>query len=188
MEISKHLVAALNIVTFFLSIPILGAGIWLASHHHTDCMRFLQGPVITIGLLMLLISIAGFVGAYLRITWLLWVYLLVMFLLIVLLFCFTVFSFAVTNKGAGEALSGKGYEDYRLGDYSTWLQRRVKSAHNWSRIKSCISDARVCDSLKVYKLAEDFYKAELSSVQVNSKLLFCHCKHVRAEVCVCAWY
>lgn len=165
MELSKHLVAALNLITFTLSIPILGAGIWLASNHHTDCVRFLQGPVIAIGLFMLLISIAGFVGAYLRITWLLWVYLLVMFLLIVLLFCFTVFSFAVTNKGAGEVLSGKGYKDYRLGDYSTWLQRRVRSSQNWNHIKNCIADAHVCDSLKVYTLASDFYKAELSSVQ-----------------------
>ncbi|KAH7285416.1 hypothetical protein KP509_33G027300 [Ceratopteris richardii] len=165
MELSRHLIAILNAITFVLSIPILGAGIWLAGRHHTDCIRFLQGPVIVIGLFVMLSSIAGFAGSYLRIRWLLWIYLAVMFLLIVLLFCFTVFSFSVTNKGAGEALSGKGYKDYKLGDYSTWLQRKVRSSNNWNPIKSCIKDAHICESLGKYKIASDFYEAELSSVQ-----------------------
>lgn len=70
-----------------------------------------------------------------------------MFVLIVLLFCFTIFAFVVTNKGAGEVVSGRGYKEYRLGDYSNWLQKRVGNGKNWRRIRSCLEDSKVCKSL-----------------------------------------
>ncbi|KAI7989048.1 Tetraspanin-8 [Camellia lanceoleosa] len=91
--------------------------------------------------------IPGLVGSCYRVSLLLWVYLLAMFLLIVILFCFTIFAFVVTNKGVGEVVSGKGYKEYRLGDYSNWLQKRVNSTKNWNKIKSCLQDSKVCKSL-----------------------------------------
>ena len=48
-----------------------------------------------------------------------------MFLLILGLFILTIFTFAVTGKGGGEALPGKEYKEYRLGDYSKWLRKSV---------------------------------------------------------------
>lgn len=93
-----------------------------------------------------------------------------MFVLIVLLFCFTIFAFVVTNKGAGEKLSGKGYKEYKLGDYSSWLQRRVNSDKNWNRIKSCLQDSKVCKSMiddgATAPPIEQFYKEHLSAIQV----------------------
>nr|DAD48845.1 TPA_asm: hypothetical protein HUJ06_018782 [Nelumbo nucifera] len=53
-----------------------------------------------------------------------------MFLFIILLLCFTIFAFVVINKGAGKVLSGKGYKDYKLGNYSDRLQKRVNNNKN----------------------------------------------------------
>ncbi|KAG6382781.1 hypothetical protein SASPL_157510 [Salvia splendens] len=165
MRVSNNLVGILNLVTLLLSIPIIGGGIWLSKQANTECERFLDKPVIVLGVFVLLVSIAGLVGSCCRVTWLLWVYLLVMFLLILLLFCFTIFAFVVTNKGAGQALSDKGYKEYRLGDYSNWLQNRVND--NWGKIRSCLEDSKICQKLLTDNStpAADFYKEHLSSLQ-----------------------
>ncbi|GAB2246923.1 hypothetical protein Droror1_Dr00006805 [Drosera rotundifolia] len=167
MRFSNNLVGLLNLLTLILSIPILGGGIWLSHRAHTDCEKFLEKPIIAIGVILLLISLAGLIGSCCRVNFLLWVYLLVMFLLIVLLFCFTVFAFVVTNKGAGEALDGKGYKEYRLGDYSHWLQKRVTNAKNWDRIRSCLVDGKVCKSLEneTQTTVAEFYAKNLSPIQ-----------------------
>jgi len=124
--------------------------------------------VIAIGVFLMLVSIAGLIGACCRVSWLLWVYLLAMFLLILLLFCFTVFAFVVTNKGVGEVVSNRGYKEYRLGDYSHWLQKRVDNTANWKKIRSCIMDAKVCQSLaddSKSKVAATFFQENLSPIQ-----------------------
>ncbi|KAF3339202.1 tetraspanin-8-like protein [Carex littledalei] len=167
-RISNNLVGILNFLTFLLSIPILAGGIWLKTHstQATECEKFLQGPLIAIGVFLLLVSLAGLIGACCRVTWLLWVYLFVMFFLILLLFCFTIFAFVVTNKGAGEVVSGRGYKEYRLGDYSDWLQKRVNSTKNWSKIRSCLIDSKVCQSLEEKNESyAEFYQEHLSPVQ-----------------------
>ncbi|XP_057967110.1 tetraspanin-8-like [Malania oleifera] len=167
-RVSNNLIGILNFITFLLSVPILGAGIWLANRASTDCEKFLEKPVIVLGVFLMVVSLAGLVGACCRVSWLLWFYLLVMFLLIVLLFCFTIFAFVVTNKGAGEVLSGKGYKEYRLGEYSNWLQDRVNNGKNWNRIKSCLHDSKVCQSMAngvANDTVQQFYLEHLSSIQ-----------------------
>lgn len=115
----------------------------------------------------MLVSIAGLIGACCRVNWLLWVYLLVMFLLILILFCFTIFAFVVTNKGAGDAVGGRGYKEYRLGDYSNWLQKRVESNKNWNRIRSCLIDGKVCQKLsqETNTASTEFFAKHLSPIE-----------------------
>jgi hypothetical protein len=98
-------------------------GVWLHKQANTECERWLEKPIIALGVFLLIVSLMGLIGACCRVSWLLWFYLLFMFLLILLLFVFTIFAFIVTNEGAGEKLSNKGYKEYRLGDYSNWLQK-----------------------------------------------------------------
>ncbi|RLN33905.1 senescence-associated protein [Panicum miliaceum] len=166
-RLSNNLIGILNFVTFLLSVPILGAGIWLGHRADgTECERFLSAPVIAVGVFLLAVSLAGLVGACCRVTWLLWVYLLAMFVLIVAAFCLTVFAFAVTNRGAGEAVSDRGYKEYRLGDYSNWLQRRVESTKNWNRIRSCLQDSKVCKSMQEKRATfADFMRSDLSPIE-----------------------
>lgn len=108
VKFSNSLVGFLNLLILLLSIPVLGGGIWLSHRASTDCEKFLQKPVIALGVFLLVVSLAGLVGACCRQSCLLWVYLLVMFVLILLLFCFTIFAFVVTNKGVGQVVSGRG--------------------------------------------------------------------------------
>ncbi|XP_057514263.1 tetraspanin-7-like [Actinidia eriantha] len=167
-RLSNNLIGILNFVTFLLSIPILWAGIWLSRQATTECERFLEKPVIVLGVFLMVASILGLVGACCRVSLLLWLYLLLMFLLILVLFCFTIFAFVVTNKGAGEVVSDKGYKEYRLGDYSDWLQKRVNSTKNWNKIRSCLIDSKVCKSLiddGSNTPVETFYKKRLSAIQ-----------------------
>ncbi len=157
----------LNFITLVLSLPIIGVGIWLAKQHDTVCVRFLEWPVIIIGIFIFVVSLAGMLGAWCRVSFLSWLYLFVMFVLILLLLAFTIFAFVVTNAGAGQAVSGKGFKEYHLGNYSTWLQKRVDKPSSWDKIRSCLSDAKVCNSLdKDYPTLTQFDAASLSPVEV----------------------
>ena len=170
VRLSNNLVGLLNFLTFVLSIPILVGGIWLSRQSNSECERFLEKPIIVLGVFLMVVSLAGLIGACCRVSWLLWGYLLVMFLLILLLTVFTIFAFAVTNKGAGEVVSGRGYKEYRLGDYSNWLQKRVRNTKNWNKIKSCLSDSKVCSSFAdkyVNDNFQQFYAEHLSALQVS---------------------
>ena len=147
MGLSNILVGILNFITFLLSWLIIGTGIWLGKQPHTECYSFLRSPLITVGIFILLVSMAGFFGAIYRISLLMWIYLIITCILIILLFIFTVLAFVVTNKSIGSAVGNKGYGEYKLGDYSTWLRRRVEKDSNWRLIRSCLIEARLCDHL-----------------------------------------
>ncbi|KAF2584083.1 hypothetical protein F2Q70_00034222 [Brassica cretica] len=166
---SNSLVGILNFFVFLLSIPILSSGIWLSLHGNTQCERFLDKPMIALGAFLMVVAIAGVVGSCCRVTWLLWFYLCVMFLLIVIVFCFTIFAFLVTNKGSGETIPGKAYKEYRLGDYSEWLQKRVNDNHHWKNIRSCLYDDKFCNRLEIfsdiYRNASAFSKKDLNSLE-----------------------
>lgn len=167
MGFSNVLTGVLNFITLVLSIPIIAFGVWLAHKHDTVCVRFLQWPIIIIGVFILLISLAGMIGAFCGNKVLLWIYLFVMFLLILLLFIFTIFAFVVTNAGAGQAVSGKGFKEYKLGDYSNWLQKRVENPSYWAKIHSCLSDGKWCDSLnKTVTTESQFNNASLTPIEV----------------------
>lgn len=179
MRASNHLIGLLNFITFLLSIPILGGGIWLSSRaNSTDCIRFLQWPLIVIGVAIMVISLAGFAGACYRNTFLLWFYLFCMFFIIIALIFFIVFAYAVTDKGGGQSVSNRGYLDYYLQDYSGWLEKRVASDSYWRKISSCIRDSKVCKKMAVTingvpETESMFYLRKLNSIQVKLKPIFC---------------
>nr|CAB3471038.1 unnamed protein product [Digitaria exilis] len=164
---SNGLLGLLNACVLVLAVVALGGGAWLSHRASTDCERFLERPVIALGVLLLALSLAGLAGALCRASCLLWLYLVALFLLIVLLFAFTIFAFVVTNRGAGWAVSGRGYKEYRLGEYSTWLQRRVENSENWAKIRSCLQDGKVCEKLGAKKeTVTQFVNSNLSPIQL----------------------
>ncbi|KAJ9141207.1 hypothetical protein P3X46_031773 [Hevea brasiliensis] len=154
-RLSNNLIGILNFLTFLLSIPIL-MRIWLRNHGTSECEKFFDTPVIIIGVFLMVVSLAGLIGACCRVSWLLWLYLFVMFLLIVLLFCFTIFAFVVTNKGAGKVVSERGYKEYRLVITQTGCRR------------GCLIDGKVCSDFNEKYLNDSvtkLYTEHLSAVQ-----------------------
>ncbi|KAJ4979266.1 hypothetical protein NE237_010046 [Protea cynaroides] len=171
MRFTNSLIGMINFLTFLLSIPILGGGIWLSSKANTtDCMRFLQWPLIIIGISIMVVSLAGFAGACYRNTSLLWFYLVAMFCIIAALIGFIIFAYGVTDKGSGRSVLNRGYLDYYLSDYSGWLKDRVDQDSYWSKISSCIRDSHVCANMGleingVPESADMFYYRNLSPIQ-----------------------
>ncbi|KAJ8422800.1 hypothetical protein Cgig2_024568 [Carnegiea gigantea] len=171
MRTSNHLIGAVNFLTFLLSIPILAEGIWLSSRANTtDCMRFLQWPLIVIGAALMVVSLAGFAGACYRNTFLMYLYMWAMFFILVALIGFVVFAFAVTDKGSGRPVLNRAYSEYYLGDFSGWLERRVSDESYWVKISSCIRDSKVCGKMGreingIPETADMFYSRKLSPIQ-----------------------
>ncbi|XP_030447836.1 tetraspanin-3-like [Syzygium oleosum] len=171
MRASNHLIGLLNFLTFLLSIPILGGGIWLSSRaNSTDCMRFLQWPLIVIGVAIMVISLAGFAGACYRNTFLMRLYLFCMFFVIAALIGFIIFAYAVTDKGSGQPVPNRAYRDYYLQDYSGWLEERVASDSYWGKISSCIKDSKACKKMAVTvngisETESMFYSRKLNPIQ-----------------------
>lgn len=166
MPLSNNVIGAINFIALLLSIPIIGAGIWLASQQDNSCVKLLQYPVIILGVLTLVVAIVGLVGAFWRVPWLLIFYLVAMLALIVLLCCLVVFVYMVTDKGSGHVEPSRTYLEYRLEDYSGWLRRRVQRSYKWDRIKFCLSSSSFCAELnQTYSMAQDFFNAHLTPLQ-----------------------
>ncbi|QCD88267.1 tetraspanin-3 [Vigna unguiculata] len=171
MRTSNHLIGVLNFLTFLLSVPILGGGIWLSSRaNNTDCLKFLQWPLIIIGVSIMVVSLAGFAGACYRNTFLMRLYLVVMFVVIAVLIGFIIFAYVVTDKGSGRRVMNRAYSEYYLEDYSGWLEERVASDSYWGKIGSCIRDSHVCARMGrtingVPETAEMFYLRHLTPIQ-----------------------
>nr|GMD89742.1 Tetraspanin-6 [Ipomoea batatas] len=58
---SNTVICFLNLLTLLASIPIIGAGLWMA-RSSTTCEKFLQTPLLVIGFVILIVSLAGFIG------------------------------------------------------------------------------------------------------------------------------
>ena len=171
------LLGIVNFVTFLISIPILGGGIWLASRANTtDCISFLQWPIIVIGLTVMVVSLMGFAGACYRQTWLLRLYLFAMFFIVVALLFFIVFAFAVTDRGNGQVVMNRRFLEYQLSDYNGWLKNRVVDPQYWTKISACLRDNHACSGMRrvvrnpntgmpTLETADMFYARDLSPIQ-----------------------
>ncbi|XP_059639512.1 tetraspanin-8 [Cornus florida] len=173
VRVSNALISIFNVLTLLLSVVAVGGSVWFYLNPGTVCQKaFLQQPLLIAGLVLLGVSLLGLAGSCWKVSWMLYVYLFVMFVAILALAGVTVFGILVTNKGVGQVISGRGFEEYRLGDYSNWLQKHVVNDKNWYKIKSCMVDAKICESLLGKgrvgaTAAADFYKAQLSATQAG---------------------
>ncbi|KAL8487968.1 hypothetical protein ACS0TY_023842 [Phlomoides rotata] len=141
-RISNGVVTGLNVLAIVLAFSAIGFSVWFQVKAESRCQRVLKRPLLIFGVALLVVSAAGMVGSWFRVSFILWVYLLMLFLLIIALITLTVFTIMVTNKRVGTAVSG----DHRLAHYSTWLQNYVINARNWDEIKSCLVGVKLCQA------------------------------------------
>ncbi|GAB4834754.1 Protein TORNADO 2 [Ancistrocladus abbreviatus] len=166
MALSNNVIGAINFVAMLLSIPIIGAGIWLTTEADNSCMKILQWPVIILGILIFVVALAGFVGGFWRVAPLLIFYLVAMLIMIILLAALVVCVYMVTLRGSGHLEPSRAYLEYHLDDFSGWLKRRVESSYKWDGIRNCLSSTDMCAELnQSYRMAQDFFNAHLTPVQ-----------------------
>ncbi|XP_072985754.1 tetraspanin-2 [Typha latifolia] len=170
MAVSNNITAFLNFLALLCSVPIIGTGIWLASKQDNECLRLARWPVVILGVLLLLVSLAGFVGAYWNRQGLLASYLFAMAALIVLLLILLVFAFVVTKPSGEYGVPGRGYAEYRVDGFSAWLRHYVADPGHWDRIRVCLGESDVCQKLSrdsPYLTADEFFLSPLSPLQTG---------------------
>nr|CAB3499215.1 unnamed protein product [Digitaria exilis] len=116
---SAFVIRWINFFTMILALLVVGFGFWMSTHND-ECRRSLTIPVIALGGVIFLISLAGFLGAWKNISCLLWTYLIMLLVVLVAIMVFTVLAFIITNTGTGHVVPGARYKEYRLQDYSSW--------------------------------------------------------------------
>ncbi|KAK1384005.1 Tetraspanin-8 [Heracleum sosnowskyi] len=165
-SVSGAVVTILNVLAMMFSLLLIGYSVWLYTHDTSLCQRLLRKPLLFIGLALFVVSLMGIIASSCRVSIVMHLYLIFMYLLILALIAFTVFVIVVTNRGVGKQISGIGFKEYRLGDYSNWLQNHVFNGKHWGSVKSCLVDAHVCSVLsgRDYN-ALNFYKHHLSPLQ-----------------------
>ncbi|KAE9464523.1 hypothetical protein C3L33_03572, partial [Rhododendron williamsianum] len=166
MAVSNNITSVLNFISLLCSIPIIASGIWLASKPDNACIHWLRWPVVFIGIAFLLVSLAGFVGAYWNKQSLLAFYLMCMAVLITALLILLVLAFIVTRPSGGYAVPGRGYQEYRLAGFSAWLRDHVVNYENWGKIRACLANSDTCAKLdREFITAEQFFSAHISPLQ-----------------------
>ncbi|KAG4910721.1 Tetraspanin-6 isoform B [Glycine soja] len=160
---SNTVIGFLNLFTLLASIPIIGAGLWMA-RSSTTCENFLQTPLLVIGFVVLVVSLAGFIGACFHVACALWLYLVVMLFLIAALMGLTIFGFGVTSKGGGVEVPGRVYKEYHLQDYSPWLRKRIQDPRYWNTIRGCILGSKTCEKLASWTPL-DYMQRDMSPIQ-----------------------
>ncbi|GJT60192.1 tetraspanin-2-like protein [Tanacetum coccineum] len=166
MAVANNIIATLNFIALLCSIPIITAGIWLASKQDNECIRWIRWPVIILGILFLLLSATGFIGAYWNKQGLLAFYLFCNAALIILGLVVLILAFVVTRPSGAYHVPGRVYEEHRLSGYSKWLRDHVTDDDAWGNIRACLGSSSVCTKMTQDSYSADqFYAKDISPLQ-----------------------
>ncbi|KAK7317767.1 hypothetical protein RJT34_02262 [Clitoria ternatea] len=166
MALSNNVIGAINFIAVLLSIPIIAAGIWLTTEPADSCVKILQWPVIILGVLIFVVAVTGFIGAFWRNPSFMMFYLVAMLGLIVLLGSLVIFTYVVTLRGHGDIEPNRSYLEYHVDHFSGWFRRRVRSSNRWGHIRRCLTSTNICAELdQRYRLPQDFFNAHLTPIQ-----------------------
>lgn len=192
MNLPNNLLGLLNILTFLISIPIVIVGVQMSRvSGGGECIELFRKPVLILGVLIMVMSVVGIIGACCRVSWVLWIYLFAMLLLIISLFIVYAIALFVTWKsGGGTRIPGTEVKEYKLSSYSDWLQNRVKGK-SWDTVKNCLIVGEGCSDMpKNDTTLKEFNMKELNPIMVyileylhflSALSLFLDCLHV---ICV----
>ncbi|KAG0487943.1 hypothetical protein HPP92_006754 [Vanilla planifolia] len=164
-RVSNKVIGYLNLVTLLASIPIIGGAMWTA-RSSANCESVLHTPLLAIGFIVLLVSLAGFIGACFNVACALWFYLVAMLLLIAGLLCLTAFGFAITGGGGGVQVPGRIYREYYLSDYSSWLRNRISEDRYWRVARACVVRSMECAEIARWTPI-DYLERDLTPIQTR---------------------
>lgn len=159
----KLLTRVLSIVTFILSLPVLGSVIWLLYMRGYDCEILLRLPKLQmgIGIGLLFIFLVSNSVAFLQSRFPMAGLVIVMAPLIVML-------------TMGLALTGAyKMESRTIPGSPMWLKLKVHNQNNWNNIRACIYDTGACTELvsrSSMLKSYDFSIKRLSPIEV---IFFC---------------
>ncbi|XP_020702192.1 tetraspanin-6 [Dendrobium catenatum] len=162
-RLSNAVIGYLNLLTLLSSIPIIGGALWVARSSAT-CESALQTPLLAVGFVVLVVSLAGFIGACFNVVCALWVYLFAMLLLIAALLSIMAFGFAVTGGGGGVQVPGRIYREYDLSDYSAWLRHRIQEEKYWRAARACVVGSKACANVARWTPL-DYLQRDLTPIQ-----------------------
>ncbi|XVE54612.1 hypothetical protein DITRI_Ditri03aG0095800 [Diplodiscus trichospermus] len=178
VRISNFVFNFINIFPFFLGLVAVVASIYFRVHGATVCQNTLRNPLLITGLVLFVISLLAFIGSCCNAKIFLTVYSILMVLVILALTGLTLFVIVVTNKGVARKIAGLGFSEYRLEDYSGWLQHNFVKNNKWDQIRSCLSDSHVCKTLHSHATFSGFIKQKFSSIQSGCCKPPAYCKFV----------
>ncbi|XP_024383065.1 tetraspanin-10 [Physcomitrium patens] len=136
-------VKGINALAVLLAIALLSLGIWLATRPG-DCEKYATVPVFLAGAFFLLVAVLGLFGSWFAIIPILYTYLVLTFATLIGFLILTIFIFAVTSKGGGYAVAGQTFQEYKVSDYSNYVQDRLNRVSNWNHIKAVIAASDSC--------------------------------------------
>jgi hypothetical protein len=160
----KLLIRVLTILTFILSLPVLGSVIWLLYMRGYDCEILLRLPKLQmgIGIGLLFIFLVSNSVAFLQSRFPMPGLVVVMAPLIVML-------------TIGLALTGAyKMESRTIPGSPMWLKLKVRNQNNWHNIRSCIYDTGACTDLvsRSFMLKSyDFSIKRLSPIEVINYII-----------------
>ncbi|KAL5727416.1 Tetraspanin-10 [Ranunculus cassubicifolius] len=164
---SNFVIRWINFLTMLMAVGVIGFGLWMGIHHD-GCRKSLTLPVIGLGGFILLVSLIGFLGAYKKISILLWIYLGMLCMILVAILVFTVLAFIITNNGTGHTAAGVRYKEYQLQDYSSWFRKQLNNTENWKHLKSCLVKSEDCNNLpKKYKTFKQYKRGQLTPIEAG---------------------
>ncbi|KAK9121327.1 hypothetical protein Syun_018944 [Stephania yunnanensis] len=167
MGTSIFVIRWINFISMLLAIAVICFGVWMGTHRDS-CRKTLTLPVLGLGLLILVVSLIGLIGACKNISLLLWIYLGLLCLILVAISVFTVLAFIITNNGSGHTTAGLRYKEYQLKDYSSWFLKQLNNTRNWERLKSCVVKSDDCNKLpKKYKTIKQYKAATLTPIEAG---------------------
>ncbi|XVF54536.1 hypothetical protein PTKIN_Ptkin05aG0188700 [Pterospermum kingtungense] len=179
VRISNTVFNIINVFPFFLGLVAVVASIHFRLHGDTVCQNSLRNPLLIIGLALFVVSLLAFIGSCCKnANFFLTVYSISMVLIVLALTGLTLFAMVVTNKGMARRISGLGFSEYHVEDYSRWLQDNFVENKNWDRIRGCLSDSHACKALHSEATFSGFIRQKLSSIQSGCCKPPIYCKFV----------
>ncbi|KAF2549233.1 hypothetical protein F2Q70_00019802 [Brassica cretica] len=93
-------------------------------------------------------------------------------MILVTLFAFRLSYFHFIFCHLSFLVPGRGYKEYRLEGFSSWLRENVVDSKNWRKIRACLADSDVCPNLSQQFITADQFFSSSSITPLQACSLF----------------